>query len=107
MPFFNALHEEGAILEDTECRDMLLGTAGGQTDGILGLSHEQIVLIADEIMDSRRWDQAYQRGVCNYLLALNATLDTAGTLTEWVDTWGNDEIREQPDWFKLLIAREI
>jgi len=107
MPFFNALHEEGALLEDTECREMLLGTAGGETMGILGLSHEQIVEIADEIIDSRRWDQAYQHGVCNYLLALDAALSTADTLVEWVDTWGDDEIREQPDWFKLLIAREI
>jgi hypothetical protein len=105
--FLNALHEEGALLDDTECQDMLLGTAGGETSGILGLTHEQIVVIADEILSSRRWDEAYQRGVCAYLLALDAALVTADTLTAWVDTWGGDEVRDEPDWFKLLIVHDI
>ena len=106
LPFLNIMQDEGAVLDDTVCSDMLLGTAS-PPPGALGMTYEQIADVAYEVIHSSDWDRAYQQSVCRYLLALDAATTTAQELVDWVDKYGDDEIRERPDWYKLELVREM
>ena len=107
LALFNALHSEGLLLDDTKCDGMLVGTATTGDLPDLFLSAERIAELADEILSSKHLDQAYQKGVCAYLTALDRATTLADELIEWVDRYGDGEIREFPDWYKLELARDV
>lgn len=107
VPLFQALAAEGAILDETRCSGMLAQPPENIGVPALGISAAQVEELADEIVSMRHWDQAYQRGVCNYLLALDAATKKADEMIAWIDEWGDAEIREQPDWYKLGLIRMV